>query len=139
MQQREKGKTLSIGPIPTELNCADLGTKALTKKRMMGLLYMLKMVQHGGDRVGEEEYKELEHREQMKKGLKKVMKNKDLHIGLLLMMATMDQATDSKIDEGADTDEDKGWQWMIFWLCAICGALGLTEWLRRNVIQRQFT
>eukprot|EP00913_Durusdinium_trenchii_P017460 g16408.t1 len=94
----------------------------------MGLLYMLKMVQHGGDRVGEEEYKELEHREQMKKGLKKVMKNKDLHIGLLLMMATMDQATDSKIDEGADTDEDKGWQWMIFWLCAICGALGLTEY-----------
>ena len=27
VQQKEKEKVLSIGPIPTELNCADLGTK----------------------------------------------------------------------------------------------------------------
>ena len=49
-QQKEKDKTLSIGPIPTELNCVDLGAKALTKKRMLGLLYMLKVAQHGGER-----------------------------------------------------------------------------------------
>lgn len=24
---------------------------------------------------------------------------------------------------------------MVFWLCAVCGALGLAEWLRRFVIQ----
>ena len=62
VQQKKKENTLSIGRIPAELNCADLGAKALTKKRMMGFLYMLKMVQHGGDRVGKEEYREIEQR-----------------------------------------------------------------------------
>ena len=30
--------------------------------------------------------------EQMNKGLKKLMRSKDLHVGLLLLMASMDQA-----------------------------------------------
>ena len=46
----------------------------------------------------------------MKKGLKKVMKNTNLHIGLLLMMAAMVQAAGSKISEGTEMDEDQGWQ-----------------------------
>ena len=98
---------------------------------MLGLLYMLKVIQYGGERVGEEEYKELEHREQMKKGMKKVMKNKDFHIGLLMMMATMDQAAGNKI--GEEDDEGQGYQWMMLWCCALFGALGLMNWLRQHV------
>ena len=41
---------------------------------------MLKMVNYGGDRDGQEEHQELEHKERMRKGLKKVMKGKELHI-----------------------------------------------------------
>lgn len=65
-------------------------------------------MQHGGNRVGEEEYRELEHREQMKKGLKKVMRSQDLHVGLLLMMASMDQAAGSKISVEAEIEDDHG-------------------------------
>ena len=54
---------MSIGPILTELNYIDLSTKALTKKRVLGLLYMLKVMQRGNDRAGEEDYKKLEYRE----------------------------------------------------------------------------
>ena len=134
VQQKEKEKVLSIGPIPTELNCADLGTKALTRKRMLGLLYMLKVVQFGGERVGEEEYKELEHREQMKKGMKRVMQSKDLRVGLLMMMATMDQAAGNKTED--EKNEEEGCQWIVFWCCALLGALGLMNWLRQHVLKR---
>ena len=57
----------------------------------------------------------------MKKGLKKVMKSKDLHIGLLLMMTTMDQAAASNIPEENEKEDEQGWQRMMFWLCAIVG------------------
>ena len=55
IQQKEKEKILSVSPIPTDLNCADIGTKNLAKKRLLGLLYMLKMVNAVYDRIGEEE------------------------------------------------------------------------------------
>ena len=44
VQQKEKDKVLSIAAILTELNCADIGAKNLTRKRLFGLLYMLKVV-----------------------------------------------------------------------------------------------
>ena len=134
VQQKEKEKVLSIGPIPTKLNCADLGAKALTKRRMLGLLYMLKVIQYGGERVGEEECRELEHREQMKRGMKRVWKSKDLRVGLLMMMATMDQAAGNKI--GEEEDEEQGHQWMVFWCCALLGALGLMNWVRQHVLKK---
>ena len=79
VQQKEKEKIPSVGPIPTGLNCADIGTRPDKEARDGTPLHA---EDGGGERVGEEEYKELEHREQMKKGLKEVAKNKDLHIGL---------------------------------------------------------
>ena len=97
----------------------------LTRRRMLGLLYMLKVVQFGGERVGEEEYKELEHREQMKKGMKKVMQSKDLRVGLLMMMATMDQAAGNKI--GEEKNEDEGYQWIVFLVLRTSRSLGPDE------------
>ena len=37
VQQKEKDKVLTTGAIPTELNCADIGAKNLTRKRLFGL------------------------------------------------------------------------------------------------------
>ena len=52
---------LSIVAVPTELNCADVGTKNLTQKRLFGLLYMMKVIKLIVDRVGHEEFKEIEY------------------------------------------------------------------------------
>lgn len=48
IQQKEKETAL----LRTEPNCADICAKSLARKRAMGLLYMLKMVTHGDDRIG---------------------------------------------------------------------------------------
>ena len=40
------------------------------------------MINSIGDHVGEEEFLELEHKERVRKGTKKILKGKDLHVGL---------------------------------------------------------
>ena len=60
VQQKEKDKVLSIAAAPTELKCADVGTKIWTRKRLVGLLYMMMVINAIGDRVGHDEFKEIE-------------------------------------------------------------------------------
>lgn len=44
VQQKESESAFSVAAIPSELNCADIGAKGLTRKRLLGLLYMTKIV-----------------------------------------------------------------------------------------------
>ena len=71
IQQKEKEKVITVAAIPSELNSADIGAKNLAKKRLNGLLYVIHMVDAVGDRVGEQEYHEIEHNYQLKQGMKK--------------------------------------------------------------------
>ena len=123
IQQKEKDKILSVSPIPTELNTADIGAKGLTRSRLFGLLFMLKVIDGAGDRVGHEEYKEIEHRERMRKGTQKVLKNKNLHVGLIWLLSNLESVAGMKTEEANDEEGDN-WKWL--WLvCATIGALSL--------------
>lgn len=133
IQQKEKDKILTVSPIPTELNSADIGAKGLTRNRLFGLLYMLKMINSAGDRVGFEEYKELEHRERMRKGTQKVLKNKNLHVGLIWLLSNLESVAGSPTEE-ANNEEDDGWTWIWLMLVTI-GALSLIEWLRQHLLK----
>ena len=83
IQQKEKEKVLTVAPIPTDLNCADSGAKNLAKKRLLGLLFMLKMVNVVNDRVGEEEFEDLERNYQAKKSERQIGNKKALRVCLL--------------------------------------------------------
>ena len=133
VQQKESERAFSIAAIPSELNSADIGTKSLTKKRLLGLLYMMKFVDAVGDRVGTEEYKDLEYQYQIKKGTMKMMKSKDIRIGLLLLMARMNSVAGSPIEQEEKTGNDYGW-WALV-LCAAIGALSTLSWLRIFMIE----
>ena len=133
IQQKEKDKILTVSPIPTELNSADIGAKGLTRNRLFGLLYMLKMINSAGDRVGFEEYKELEHRERMRKGTQKVLKNKNLHVGLIWLLSNLESVAGSPTEE-ANNEDDDGWTWIWLMLVTI-GALSLIEWLRQHLLK----
>ena len=122
-----------MSPIPTELNSADIGTKGLTRNRLFGLLYMLKMINSAGDRVGFEEYKELEHRERMRKGTQKVLKNKNLHVGLIWLLSNLESVAGSPTEE-ANNEEGDGWTWILLMLVTN-GALSLIEWLRQHLLK----
>ena len=132
VQQKEREKIFSVSAIGTELNCADIGTKNLTRSRLFGLLFMLKMVNGIGDRIGQQEFKDLEYKERMRKATRKIMKVKDLHVGLLMVLSRLDEAAGKdpeKEEEGYD------WSWMVFTLCAVIGALSIGAWLRRYVFE----
>ena len=85
VQQKESESAFNVAAIPSELNCADIGAKNLTRKRLFGLLYMLKMIDVVGGRVGHEEYTDLEYQYQTRRGAKKMMNSKDIRKGLLLL------------------------------------------------------
>lgn len=55
LQQKVAEKTLTITPIPTELNPADIGAKYMSKVRLNGLKYNIRMVDYESIRVGMQE------------------------------------------------------------------------------------
>ena len=67
LQQKVKEKTVQSTAIPTELNPADVGTKSLSKARLTGLKYVMKMVNHVDERIGEKEFEEIEANRKLKK------------------------------------------------------------------------
>ena len=123
VQQKEKDKALSTAAILTELNCADIGAKNLTRERLFGLLYMLKMVNATRDRVGEYEYQELEREEKMKRAMKKILKDKNLHVGMIMLLSNLYRAAGVPVGNsvrGGETTQAIDWMWIVFVAC-VCG------------------
>ena len=135
IQQKEKEKVVAIASIPTDLNCADLGTKCLSKKRHKALLWMLNMVDAGGDRVGEEEFRELEEQHNLKQSVKEFGKSKDMRIGLLMLLSTLTRATGMPSEGEVHVHEGLDWGWMALCACALIGALSLMSWLRAYMVE----
>ena len=133
IQQKERDKIIQVGPIPTDLNSADIRAKNLPKKRLRGLLYMMGVIDAVGDRVGEEQFQEIEKEYQMKMSLKKFNKSKDLRIGLLMLMANLGKASGEPAEEGQPGDQRIDLSWWAFCLCALLGALSLCAWMRDYV------
>ena len=58
-------RVVSITPVPTATNVADLGTKALAKSRMNAWKCLVKMVDGTDERVGEMEFRDVENQERI--------------------------------------------------------------------------
>ena len=127
IQQKEREKVLTVAAIPIDLNSADIGAKNLPKKRLRGLQYMLRMVDAVGDRVGEQEFLEIEEQHKMKQKMKKFGKSKDLRIGLLMRLAAINKVGSTPTE--AKENEETSWVWMMMCTLACIGALSLTRWL----------
>ena len=117
IQQKEKEKVITVSAIPAGLNSADIGAKNLARKRLSGLLYMIHMVDAVGDRVGEQEYHELEYNYQLKQGMNRLGKGRDLRIGLLLLLANMERSTAMSREGKPGSHFDFGWTLMC--VCAL--------------------
>ena len=95
---------------------------------------MIKMIDGAGNRVGQEEYRELEHRERMRKGTQKVLKNKNLHVGLIWLLSNLESVAGMETEKTSDEEGDNlKWIWLI---CAAIGALSLIEWLRHYLLMK---
>ncbi|CAK9041426.1 unnamed protein product [Durusdinium trenchii] len=88
---------------------------------------MLKMVNCVHGRIAAEGYRALEHREQMKKGTKKILKGKNLNEGMIMLLSSLYQAAGEPTGEERAKTSD--WSWTIFVICALLGALSISRWL----------
>lgn len=93
------------------------------QRKICSLLCVIHMVDSMGDRVGEEERREIEKEYQLKQGMKKFGKNKDLKICLPVQVG----GTSTKVREKKREEKNMDWNWMVR---GCSGALGLCSWLR---------
>ena len=75
IQQKVVEKLLKIRPIGTAFNPADAGTKCLSKARMKGLKYIIKMINGDDEKIGRKEYEEIAVKEEARKTTTKVAKS----------------------------------------------------------------
>eukprot|EP00913_Durusdinium_trenchii_P028090 g26336.t1 len=101
------------------------------RKRLRGLQFMLRMVDAVGDRVGEQEFREIEEQHTVKQGVKKFGKSKDLRIGLLMLLATINKVGSAPTE--AKEGEETSWVWMMLCTLSCIGALSLIKWTRGYV------
>ena len=90
MQQKVKEKKLSITAIPTELNPADVGTKSLSKARLTGLKYVMKMVDHVDERIGENEFEESEANRRLKKEVRRQVTHAGSNAKVAMVVACLE-------------------------------------------------
>ena len=68
------------------------------------------------DRVGEYEFKELEHEGKMKRATKKILKDKNLHVGMIVLLSNLYQAAGEPVGgsmRGGESIQAIDWTWMV--------------------------
>ena len=75
LQEKVNNKLIEVTAIPTAVNPADAGTKSLSRARMNGLKRIMKFVSEDGTWIGQEDYDEIENKEEMRKATKKFAKS----------------------------------------------------------------
>ena len=65
---------------------------------------------------------DLEYKERMRKATKKIMKVKDMHVGMLMILSRLGEVAGEHTEGEA---EGYDWSWMVFAACAVFGALSI--------------
>ena len=89
---------------PTAISTADIGTQVLSRARLLGLMYMIQMVNAYNELVGKEEYEEISDKLGWEKSARMNTRNPENmgHVAMVLAMASPGNA------RGEDADETEG-------------------------------
>ena len=138
LQQKCHEKVIRVTAIPTSINSADIGTKALARARMRGLMFMLNMVDEDNREIGEDEFHEIERKMMADKGAKKILGTLkgEYRMALVVAFANMISANGAKEEEEPNGAGSEDWSWMLLAILAGIGALSLVRWLWLSFITR---
>ncbi|CAJ1381912.1 unnamed protein product, partial [Effrenium voratum] len=87
LQQKCHEKVIRVTAIPTSINSADIGTKALARARMRGLMFMTGMVDDDNRVLGKDEFRDIERKMLSDKGAKKIFSGLKDEYRMALVMA----------------------------------------------------
>ena len=74
LQEKTNAKELRITGVPTAINVSDIGAKILSKARVKGLKFLIKMVDGDNEKIGKQEFEEIHAKEELKKNTGKLAK-----------------------------------------------------------------
>ena len=133
LQQRVNSKEVRITGIPTAVNPSDIGTKILSKARMNGLKYLIRMIDGDDEKIGKSEYDEIKLKEELKKNTTKMAKamGANAKVALVIALSLLQGGKGAEVEEpGNDDQDDESW-WvrpLVTMLClAVIGALSLAR------------
>ena len=134
LQQKVGSKELRITGIPTAVNTSDIGTKVLSKARMSGLKYLIKMINGDDEKIGYAEYQEIKMKEDLKKNTGKLAKTLGANARVAVVIAlSLLQGGQGADTQELETEENEGtdtW-WVRLLITMIClasvGALSLAR------------
>ena len=135
LQQRVNSKEVRITGIPTAVNTSDIGTKILSKARMNGLKYLIKMIDGDDEKIGKAQYDEIKLKEELKKNTTKMAKamGANAKVALVIALSLLQGGQGAEIPEEEERDDgqnDESW-WvrpLVTMLClAMIGALSLAR------------
>ena len=133
LQQKVVAKELKITGIPTAVNTSDIGTKILSRARMSGLKYLIKMIDMDDEKIGKQQYEEIKAKEQLKKNTGKMAKMMGANAKVALVIALsllQGQGAEIEHPEESEDGNDEAW-WIRPLITMIClasiGALSLAR------------
>ena len=117
VQSKVKDKEVELIQVPTSLNVSDIGTKALSKKRLFGLMSEAGMVYvETGEIVGEDEFAEIQNQYETAKSTSKLAKailraSLVLGLGPTGTSATLQEEQQCALDDG-NNGAETAWIWI---------------------------
>ena len=134
LQQKVVAKELRITGIPTAVNTSDIGTKILSRARMSGLKFLIKMVDMDDEKIGKQQYEEIKAKEQLKKNAGKMAKmmGANAKVALVIALSLLQGGQGAEVErpeEGEDGSDEAWWiRPLITMIClASIGALSLAR------------
>ena len=103
LQQKCHEKVIRVTAIPRSINSADIGTKALARARMRGLMFMTGMVDDDNRELGKDEFRDIERKMLSDKGAKKILSGlkDEYRMALVVAFANVIRASGTKESERA--------------------------------------
>ncbi|CAK9019475.1 unnamed protein product, partial [Durusdinium trenchii] len=122
-----------ITGIPTAVNTSDIVTKILSKARMNGLKYLIKMIDGDDEKIGKAQYDEIKLKEELKKNTIKMAKamGANAKVALVIALSLLQGGQGTEVQEAEEESQpDESW-WvrpLVTMLClSMIGALSLAR------------
>ena len=134
LQEKTMDKSIRVTGVPTAVNTSDAGTKCLSKSRLKGLKFLMKMVDDNDEKIGRDEYNAIAAQEEMRK-MGQSFKGSGAKVAMVIAMALLRGSKGEELvmtTQSASEDSSGSFMWVFAFtiVLATLGALSLCQAVR---------
>ncbi|CAK9052235.1 unnamed protein product [Durusdinium trenchii] len=131
LQEKTMDKSIRVTGVPTAVNTSDAGTKCLSKSRLKGLKFLMKMVDENDEKIGRDEYNGIAAQEEMRK-MGKAFKGSGAKVAMVIAALLRGKGEELMTTQPAPEENSGSFMWMFAFtiVLATLGALSLCQAVR---------